>query len=657
MSDPFDNSGGTGGQTPPPFGAPTGSPGQFLPPPTQPVYGNPPGAPVYGNTPVTELVQGPSAPKRSRGKMVGALVAVAALLGAGAFAITKISDDDSASGGAASPEEVGDQFVKSLDGEDLLGIVDLLLPGERETFRDPLIELKDQLQRLEVTDDSVDLSKLPGLDITIKDPKVRAHGTNVDDISTINITGTAAVSVDGKHLPIGSLLLDKAFGGERPEVDEEEKEDDFDFTATTVKQDGHWYLSLFYSAANSLAGGQDVPEQGVQPVGADSPEGALDNLLNATGELNLEKIIAGLNPNEASALQRYAPLFLDDAQRDLDDIEADIQISGAQYAVTGSGDRRQVTLTAITVDASAGNSETTIELKDGCATVTNNGESISSCTGEDNSGAIGNLTDQLGLPDTDELDTLIDDLRDAFSDLDVNGVVVDKVDGKWFVSPIGTGAEVYLSVLRALDHDEIETLLEDGQDAFASIFQSSNDDSTDASTDDYPTASTFPDDTTDDTATDDTATDETATDQTATEDTSFDSTDDTVSIDTTTSFYDCLLATDLSSDEAAACIAKGIADGRFNRDDVPGPYQFPECGLFDYYKGIEIYDDSPEEFQSVIEPHLQCIVDSAAKVGADLTYTSPEFAHPECFIGVNPFNYSGDTDAISKAFECAYQTG
>ena len=665
MSDPFGGSGDNGGLTPPSFGAtPSGSAGQPLPPPgqppTQPVYSNQPSSPVYGDTNVTELVQGSTPPKRSRGKMVGALVAVAALLGAGAFAITKISDDDAAAGGADTPKEVGDKFVTSLDGEDLLGIVDLLLPGERDTFRQPLLDLNTELKRLEVTDGSVDLNKVPGLDITIADPRVRAHDTNVDDISTVNITGTATVAVNGKDLPIGQLLIDTAFGGERPDVDPDEDEQDFDVTFTTVKQDGHWFLSLLYSAANSLANGQDVPDEGVQPVGADSPEGALDNLITGVGDLNLEKIIAGLNPNEAAALQRYAPLFLDDAQNELDDLDVDVVIKDAAYAVSGSGDRRQVTITAITVNASSGDNDVSFEIKDGCATVSSNGESIASCSGEESDeGAMGTATDQLGLPDTPELQTFFDDFGDALSDLELHGLVVDKVDGKWFVSPLGTGAEIVLSFLRALDRDEIETLINDGTAAFDSLFTGLDDYPTD---DSYPPDTSYTDDTTYDTVyttddtTDDTSTDDTSTDDTSTDDTTDTSTIDTTfgttNIDTTTYYSDCLF--DLSDADAVACVQKGIDDGRFSRDDVPAPYQFPDCGLFDYYNGTDIYSDSPEDFQNVIEPKLQCILDAAAGVGADLTYSSPEFAHPECFVGVNPYNYSGDTDAIGEAYDCAY---
>src|ERR1700712_1253067 len=76
----------TGPDVPPP---PTPPPtGQVFLPPTQPVYQGTPGGPTYSPPGGTTLQPGPSPdPKRSRGKMVGALVGVLALVGAGTFAV------------------------------------------------------------------------------------------------------------------------------------------------------------------------------------------------------------------------------------------------------------------------------------------------------------------------------------------------------------------------------------------------------------------------------------------------------------------------------------------------------------------------------------------------------------------------------------------
>jgi hypothetical protein len=670
VSDSYD---GGGSALPPPSpGGPTGGP---FTPPSQPVYSNPVETPNY-NAPVADLASAPSpaAPKRSRGKMIGALVGVVALLGAGAFAVTQIAGSDGGNGGASSAKAVGDDLVKALDGEDLLGVVDLLLPGERDTFRQPLVDLNTELARLEVTDKAVDLSSVPAIDIEIKDPVVRSRSTNVDDIANVEVKGTATVKLNGKELPIGGLLTDSLFGGKNPDVESQSKTSDFDFTFTTVKQGSQWYLSLFYSiATNALGDDVEIPETGVTPVGADTPEGAVDNLIVAATKLDLNRIVAGLNPNEAAALQRFAPLFLGDAQDEMDDANVSINVTGAQYKVTGSGDERQVALTAIHVKAVSGDQSIDIELKDGCLKFAADEFDYDSCsTTSTTDEQMDDTLGQLGVGDVPELQKLFDDAKKAFSDFEEHGIVVNKVDGKWYVSPIGTYTEVVLSFLRALDRDEIDTLINDGKAAFQAIFEQF-DESFDLPDfpDDTGASPTTVDDSTD--ATDDTVTDVTVADSTDTESTDTESTDtestDTestegafpddsdasaasIDLDTTGYWSDCLFTTNVT--DPKGCIAKGLEDGRFSPDDVPAPYQFPDCGLFDYYYGTDLYSDSPEQFQETIEPHLQCIVDAAAKAGANLEYSSPEFAHPECFVGVNPYNYSGDnSDEINKAFDCA----
>ena len=73
----------------------------------------------------------PNPPGRSKGKVIGAAVGAVAIVAAGAFAITRLTGD-SASGGASSPEAAGEAFLAAIDNEDVLGMIDVLLPGERE---------------------------------------------------------------------------------------------------------------------------------------------------------------------------------------------------------------------------------------------------------------------------------------------------------------------------------------------------------------------------------------------------------------------------------------------------------------------------------------------------------------------------------------------
>ncbi len=71
----------------------------------------------------------------SKKVLIGAVVGVLAIGAAGVFAVTQMTGGNS--GGAASPEELGEAFMESLDQEDVLGAIDLLLPGERDTFSEP----------------------------------------------------------------------------------------------------------------------------------------------------------------------------------------------------------------------------------------------------------------------------------------------------------------------------------------------------------------------------------------------------------------------------------------------------------------------------------------------------------------------------------------
>ncbi len=88
--------------------------------------------------------------------------------------------------------------MDSLAAEDALGVVDLLLPGERDMLRQPLIDFVDNLKRLEIADSTASLDKVGGLDIAFQDVNVDETDTNVDDVADIRITATSTASIDGE---------------------------------------------------------------------------------------------------------------------------------------------------------------------------------------------------------------------------------------------------------------------------------------------------------------------------------------------------------------------------------------------------------------------------------------------------------------------------
>src|SRR4051812_8518105 len=157
---------------PPRLEAPPSTGQPFLPPASSTGFTPappPPFVPQDGPPTATVVAQG-NVGKRSRGKMVGGLIAVVALLGAGGFAVSKIVAGDD--GGAANPAEVGTRLMDSLEAEDALGVVDLLLPGERDTMRQPLIDFLNHLKRLKIVDESANLDKVGGIDLSFEDVQV-----------------------------------------------------------------------------------------------------------------------------------------------------------------------------------------------------------------------------------------------------------------------------------------------------------------------------------------------------------------------------------------------------------------------------------------------------------------------------------------------------
>ena len=423
---------------------------------------------------------------RSRKVLIGGVVGVLAIGAAGVFAVTQMSGDNT--GGAASPQELGDAMMESIAQEDFLGVIDLLLPGERETFGEPLSELVAELQRLEVVSDGASLEGIDGFDVALEERSVEVATTNVDDIANITMTADATVTVNGDELPVGELLTDN-FGDVFDEIEGVEETDsglEFALPVTAVEQDGRWYVSAMYTTAETArqrAGFDEIPVEGIAPKGGGSPEGAVDVLLDGVEQLDLSAVIGAINPNEAEALQRYAPLFLGEAQDALDELPVAMEFTGTEYEVSGSGSTRSVILTAAQLagefrDPNGESSETvpfTLDYADGCYRAETQGESIDTCA-DGETGDLGDVEDLLAEFGADEAFGELHDIwDDILSDYEQPGVTVKQVDGEWYVSPIATSFDQFFAVSHALDRDELERAADAIAEAAASIDEVVND--------------------------------------------------------------------------------------------------------------------------------------------------------------------------------------
>ncbi|MGK0277236.1 MAG: hypothetical protein ACI9N0_003637 [Ilumatobacter sp.] len=638
-----------GGVTPPPVAPP------MLPlvatvagPPSSSDAGLPPTPPLAPGGEVTFDEPEPQG-RKSRLAVAGLAVGVVALGAAGVFAVAQLRGGNT--GGAESPEAVGASMMAALEQEDMLGMVDLLLPGERDTFRQPMIDMVSELTRLEVVSSDASLADLSGLDIEMTNQLTEVTPTNVADISNIMMTAQITASLDGDQLPIGDLITDIAGDQFDPsEFDEAATTTDFELPMTVVEEAGRWYLSLFHTAAEAVRGstGEPIPETGLAPRGGDTPEGAVAALLDGVEQFDVGKIIASINPNEARALQRYAPLFLDDIDPLLDDIPFTWQVTQTEFEVEGSGSERFVTVTALRIDGDAEGEPFSLAISGRCAVVEAGGEQFDSCELTQGQPSL----DELLGESSESVTELSAEFASVFADYNAPGITVQEIDGTWYVSPIAAGIDQVLAIMRALDREKLDQLIDATQTVFDEVFEDLAgglplflDDITpdgDSGFDDF-------------TLDDDGGFGE------------FDSNDDSLEPDPAVEqeldefnsqqriVTECYSLGDAAT--VVACIRENIASGALPEYFLAPELEYPECGLSEFSLGTATLSDlSDAEFTSIMQTASVCFGELIA-AGTLTEFDVPsEYLRPECAEGRNPWDFSrADSNEFFDTFlDCVY---
>ena len=345
-----------GGSALPPPPPPPPPPAAYVPPAAGPPFA-PPAAAAAALPPLADApsADAPSADaptttapaKRSKRGRILAGVAAVAVVAAGTAVTVKLVSSQS-SGGAASPEEAVQDMVGSLEQNDLLGVVDVLAPWERDFARQGIDNYLDDAKDNGLLAKDTDLNDVGGYTLTVDGLKVSSEPVNERIANVSLVGGTAHLQSHVDQLPLGAKLLeqlDKANDGKGP--------DDVSGTTdlaeaqlppiTTIKQDGRWYVSLFYSIAEAARRDTGAPapttEGAIQAKGADSPQAAVDELIDALEQGDVERLIELTPPDEMAVLHDYAPLFLKDATPSSD---GTVKITDRDYSVVDVTGGRKV---------------------------------------------------------------------------------------------------------------------------------------------------------------------------------------------------------------------------------------------------------------------------------------------------------------------------
>ncbi|SFQ56495.1 hypothetical protein SAMN05421810_109242 [Amycolatopsis arida] len=442
-------------------------PQQSYPAPGTPAQGHPQAFPqaawdAHGTPP-----QEP--PRRSRrGLVIGLVVALVVAIGGGAtwFALAQRG---SAAAGAATPTEAVQNLADSLGTGDVVGLLGTLAPAEAALFTDPLEETTRELKRLRILDESADPTALSGVELKPENLAFdAAQEERVNDHVTITklTGGTFTVTADLSKVPLADAFLDAMLSrSERRELEQGPQTETVDIAEVvreigepiriaTVNVDGAWYPSLLYTIADYAlrAQGEAWPRQSIPAGGADSPNEAVRQLVQAALDADVRRVIELLPPDEMGVLHDAGPAILESLGTDLEPSGVDVTRLETQPTQVNGGTR--ATVTALELTHTARGETMSLVRESDCYRMAMGARTEQLCANE-LAGIVEEEADS-GVPP---------EARQALRSLGTGllqqglGVVTTEVDGKHYVSPFRTFTEVNLTVLRSLRPEDVAALL------------------------------------------------------------------------------------------------------------------------------------------------------------------------------------------------------
>jgi len=393
---------------------------------------------------------------RRRGRVFLTIAAAVALVGAGTGTSLALSSHSAA--GASTPAGAVSNLFTALGNSDVIGMLDAVVPGERDAIEPGLQDIFDQLKRLGILSAGADLGDLTGLSAQYK-----GFTTGTDQLSAgvaaVTLTGGAVTgSVDPSQVPLASYfkdLLGAALGG-KPQTGTSSSTSPL--VLGTEEVGGSWYVSLGYTIAiNALKDGgrsEALPAAvaALQARGASTPQGAVQDLFNDVSNLDLEGLLADLPPDEMTALDAYAPDWLPKAQSVIGSVKGDVSIAFGNLTFTTQS-LNDGTLVQIgkgmTIDVSARGVQ--VNYANGCFTATYQGQTTHECRSQESQ-----ANDKILQVLPPAVQSIVGRISSATPDL---GFVTVEENGSWFVSPVRTVLQEISASLALFQPSDIQTFI------------------------------------------------------------------------------------------------------------------------------------------------------------------------------------------------------
>jgi|GEM_PF-1085580 len=401
------------------------------------------------------------------------VVALVAGVGIWYFAI-RDKDSQTASGGQGSPQESVTALFTTLGNSDPIGLADQLDPAEAKLFTDLNADVITELKRLEVLSPAASADSMTGTKISVSGLTFAGPDETItDNLRIVKLTGgTITISSDPDNIP----LSDKIKGAFGDQIDQAQPQSQTvniadavaenggdPIRVATVKRGDNWYVSLFYTIADNAVHQAGLPNpttaDQIPAVGQASPEDAVNAFITAASAGNLEDVIKVLPPDEMGALHDYGKLLIQQADAgsltsDMTDLGVSVDnVSWVQSDVTGGAKLsiKSLSLTAdgqtVTIQRDATSGSVTLTVPDQPAVTL------------DESTIDNYLTDTLGASSTGLDPQLLDIIKREFKQVIGLGLVTVKVGDSWYVSPIRSFSDVFVSLLKGLQPGDVDYLI------------------------------------------------------------------------------------------------------------------------------------------------------------------------------------------------------
>ncbi|MGH2726673.1 MAG: hypothetical protein ACRDKS_06825, partial [Actinomycetota bacterium] len=362
------------------------------------------------------------------------------------------------SGGAQTPVAAVRRLFDALEEEDVIGILETLLPSERRMLAEPIQDVAEELGRLEILNGGLDLSNLNGLDFEFYDLGF-ASTELTPDLSVVEVSKGRARY---RFAPVGGLvgnflrdaLPDEALGVSQGSTDLSDGESVF----AVVRDGGDWYVSIWYSVAeNSRRDAQralPVFGAGVPARGAATPEAAVDQLIRAAASFDVRRLIELTPPEEARALHDYAQIFIHEAEAGAAQARKDFRgkVTALELSSRIDGDRAVVKVDDIAFRYQIPELDASVTYDGECVVFHLAGEPPERDCGAGVGPALPFFLPPVDVPQADI------------------GFAVVREGGAWYVSPTGTLLEGMVGILKAMTMSDLEAIKDFLQFGFTDEF-------------------------------------------------------------------------------------------------------------------------------------------------------------------------------------------